>query len=104
MQQDLKGIINTIVTHVAPEKVIMFGSYAWGTPSRDSDLDLFVIKKTDRSTREVAREIDGLLWGRTTPIDIIVYTPEQVAGRLKQGDFFIHEVLNKGKVLYAREE
>lgn len=98
----INEITQRIVTKFQPEKIILFGSYAWGTPTADSDIDLFVIKNTDKSTREVARDIGSELWERTTPIDIIVYTPEKVEKWLKIGDFFINDIITKGKVLYER--
>ncbi|MDP2656197.1 MAG: nucleotidyltransferase domain-containing protein [bacterium] len=86
-----------------PEKIILFGSHAWGKPHKDSDIDLVVIKKTTRSTREVAREIDGALWGRKVALDIIVMTPVQVKKRMDMGDFFVGDILKKGKILYAKK-
>lgn len=101
VSQKLQEITDKIVRQFEPEKIILFGSYAWGNPSPDSDVDLFIIKKTDRSTREVAREIDNSLWGIVMPIDIVVYTPENVDRRLQLGDFFIKDILHKGKILYS---
>ena len=51
---------------------------------------------------EVAREIDASLWGRTIPLDIIVYKPESIQKGLKIGDFFIRNIIEKGKVVYER--
>lgn len=95
-------IARKIVREFRPEKIILFGSHAWGVPTEDSDIDLFIIKDTNKSTREVARDIDGALWERTIPLDIIVYTPEKVAKWLKMGDFFISDIIHKGKILYER--
>lgn len=102
VQQHLKTITDTIVRRFHPERIILFGSWAWGTPGPDSDIDLFVIKETTQSTRGVARDIDGALWGRRVPLDILVYTPKGVKRRLDRGDFFVRDVIQKGKVLYER--
>lgn len=102
IEKQLNEITDKIVRQFEPEKIILFGSWAWGQPHQDSDVDLFIIKETERSTREVAREIDGALWGRTTPLDLLVYTPVQVEKRLRQHDFFVRDVMEKGKVLYER--
>ncbi|MBI5286518.1 MAG: nucleotidyltransferase domain-containing protein [Deltaproteobacteria bacterium] len=74
-----------------PEKIILFGSFAWGKPDRHSDIDLFIIKKTkerhiDRSVkiREILDEENGMF-----ALDTIVYTPEEVKQRIKIGDPFI---------------
>lgn len=99
-QEKLQKVVQKIAKEFKPEKIILFGSWAWGKPGKDSDFDLFIVKKTRRSTREVAREIDGSLWGRTIPLDIIVYTPENVEKRLKTNDFFIRDIINKGKILH----
>lgn len=101
VEQRLQEIAQRIGRQFQPEKIILFGSYAWGKPGSDSDVDLFIVKKTDRSTREIAMEIDSFLWGEMIPIDIIVYTPESVERRLRMEDFFIRDILTKGKVLYS---
>ena len=80
-----------------PEKVILFGSYAYGTPTKASDIDLFIIMKTDISILEQAYLIRREL-PRKIPIDVIVRTPEQVEER-KENDFFIKQILNKGVYL-----
>ena len=90
-----------IAKEFKPEKIILFGSYAWGKPGPDSDVDLFIIKETD-NTRDTAKNIDKSVFPRPFPIDFVVYRPSQVDSRSKAGDFFISDVLSKGKVLYAR--
>jgi predicted nucleotidyltransferase len=100
-QEKLKEVITKIVSAFHPERIILFGSHAWGTPGPDSDVDLFIIKETD-DVRRTAREIDGLLFPRLFPIDLIVSTQKQVEKRKEAGDFFINDILSKGKVVYAR--
>lgn len=102
MEKKLKEITARIVKDFQPQKVVLFGSYAWGEPTGDSDIDLFVVKETNRSIREMAKEIDGSLFPRPFPIDLIVHTPRQVEKRIEMGDSFIANILNKGKVLYAK--
>lgn len=99
--QQLQEVVRTIVREHHPEKIILFGSWAWGEPGPDSDVDLFIVKDTDRSTREVARDIDDSLFPRQFPLDLIVYKPEQ-AEREKEANYFIRSILTKGKVLYAK--
>ncbi len=78
-----------------PQKVILFGSYAYGIPKKSSDLDLLIIMDTDIHVRKQAflirKEIRGSI-----PIDIIVRTPKQVAERIEMGDFFIKQIIQKG--------
>lgn len=83
-----------------PEKIILFGSYAWGEPNSDSDVDLFVIKKTD-DTRALGRKISRLIFPRPFPLDVIVYRPDQVEAAQKK-DFFIRDVIQKGRLLYGK--
>ena len=99
-EKEIKKIAEKIAKEYKPEKIILFGSYAWGKPGPNSDVDLFVVKKTD-NTREMARKIGRLLFPRLFPIDLIVYTPEQAKKRLDMGDFFIKDIFAKGKILYA---
>ena len=100
-QEKLKEITDKIVKEYKPEKIILFGSWAWGKPGLDSDVDLFVVKDT-KNTRKTAQEIDGLIFPRPFPVDLIVYTPAQLEKRKKMNDFFIKDIITKGRVLYAK--
>ena len=101
IDKKLQEIINKIVKEHRPEKIILFGSYARGNPGPDSDVDLFIIKETT-NTRETARSINRLLFPRPFPIDLIVYTPEQLKKRMNIEDFFVSDIINKGKILYEK--
>ena len=103
IEQKIKEVADKIVAQFQPEKIILFGSYAWGTPHEDSDVDLFIVKSTDRSTREVAREIDGSIFPRPFPIDLIVHTPEQVEEKINQDrNLFLEDIVRNGRVLYSQ--
>lgn len=82
-----------------PQKIILFGSYAYGKPTEDSDVDMLVILPFEGKGAHKATEI-LLATDPRFPIDLLVRTPEQIKTRLKLGDFFIREITNKGKVLY----
>lgn len=82
-----------------PQKILLFGSYAYGKPTPDSDVDLLVIMETRLSTLRQAAEIAQAV-GHPFPLDILVRTPKQVQERTASGDFFLREVLAKGKLLY----
>ncbi|PIZ76602.1 hypothetical protein COY05_00675 [Candidatus Peregrinibacteria bacterium CG_4_10_14_0_2_um_filter_38_24] len=97
----LKIVTQRIVENYDPEKIILFGSYAWGKPNKDSDFDIFVVKKT-KNSYATAREIDGDIFPRSFSMDIVVYDPKKVDECLKSGDFFIKDIITKGKVLYAK--
>jgi len=98
--QKIEEVAQKIGAEFKPEKIILFGSYAWGKPRPDSDVDLFIIKETN-NTRETARQISRSVFPRPFPIDFIVYTPSQTEKRKKMGDFFIKNILEKGTNLYA---
>src|SRR5262245_22773451 len=83
-----------------PDKIILFGSYAYVTPHADSDVDLLVIMPA-------RNELDQAIRIRLTvdnqfPLDLIVRTPKNMAWRLAEGDSFLREVLSGGKILYEK--
>ena len=100
-KRKIKMVADKIAKEYKPEKIILFGSYAWGTPHPDSDVDLLIIKET-RDPLHLSRDIDGTLFPRPFPLDLLVFTPRQVKQRESMGDFFIQDILSKGKVLYAK--
>jgi predicted nucleotidyltransferase len=99
----LSDITRRIVEKFQPYKVVLFGSYAYGTPDLDSDVDLLVVMDSDEPMAQRIRRVTEVAKVRFLPIDIIVRTPAEMAQRLVMGDFFLAEILDKGKVLYRRE-
>lgn len=83
-----------------PEKIILFGSYAWGKPTKDSDIDLLIIKKTKKGQYKRIPEARSYLYNVDNAFDILVMTPSEVNKRLEMGDFFIEDIINRGKILY----
>ena len=103
INKQLKKITQKIVREFKPEKIILFGSYAWGKPDSNSDVDLFVVKESKKQSINRERELRQLLFGHDfPPMDILVYTPKEVKKRLSMRDFFIEDVLAKGKLVYER--
>ncbi|MCC7354552.1 MAG: nucleotidyltransferase domain-containing protein [Anaerolineae bacterium] len=88
-----------IVREFQPERVILFGSYAYGTPDADSDVDLLVVLpfegKGYRKSLEIMAAVEPPF-----AVDLLVRTPQQIQQRLEWNDFFIREIIEKGKVLY----
>lgn len=82
-----------------PERVVLFGSHAYGSTSADSDVDLLVIMPHAGKGWRKATEIRGRVRPQF-PLDLLVRTPEQVRERLALGDCFFKEIMEKGKVLY----
>ncbi len=98
----LEYIIQRIVAGAKPEKIILFGSYAYGNPTPDSDLDILIIQETESRPAERVLRISRLLRPRPFPMDILVRTPDEVTEALAAEDPFIHEIMHRGKVLYER--
>jgi len=95
----IQKLVDEIVQGFHPERVILFGSCAYGKADWDSDVDLLVIMNTRKNTLEAAVKIRQAVTHQF-PIDIIVRTPGQIRKRLRWGDSFIREIMEKGKVLY----
>ena len=96
----LAEIVSKIVKHFHPEKIILFGSRAWGEPTGESDLDILVVMNIDGSPIRKAAEISRIARPRFLPMDIIVRTPDEIEHRKGIGDPFIRRIMNRGKVLY----
>ena len=97
-------LVNRLKEKYQPEKIILYGSYAYGTPDEGSDIDLLIIKQTsDRPIDRritVRRLVSDLR--KKVPFSSLVVTPEELSSRLKLGDDFFVEIMQKGKVLYER--
>ncbi len=98
--EQIQIVADKIAKEFHPEKIILFGSYAWGTPTEDSDVDLMIVKETE-DTEALISKISLSCYPRPFPMDILVYQPRQLAKRFQLGDFFIQDVLQKGKVLHG---
>ena len=94
-------VVREIADAFRPEKIILFGSYAYGTPHAESDVDVLVIMDTPLRTREQAFEIARSV-EHHFGLDLIVRTPDQLAERIALGDSFLKEAVEKGKTLYER--
>ena len=101
VNQKIAEISEKIAREYNPEKIILFGSYAWGEPTRDSDVDLFIVKNGTKTRLEMIREVYDIIFSSGEAVDVLVYTPEQLEKRKKMGDPFIMKILNSGKLLYG---
>lgn len=102
MLKTLQEITNRIVEFYQPERVILFGSYGTSPRRNESDIDLLIIKETEKRPLERRQEVEKILSDRLIPLDIIVYTSQEMKSLFSLGSPFIQEVLEKGKVLYMR--
>lgn len=103
IKKEISKIKTKVVQKYQPEKIILFGSYVWGKFTSDSDVDFFIIKNTKKRKLDRMYEVDKLLHSRKIPVDILVYTPKEVKERLELGDYFVEDVIKKGKVIYERK-
>lgn len=97
--QVIQKLVEKIVEIFHPQKIILFGSYAYGNPQPESDVDILVIMDTPLKESQQALEIRkavNIFFG----LDLIVRTPQNLDERLQWGDSFLKEIVTKGKVLY----
>ncbi len=94
----IRKLAREIAERFQPEKIILFGSHAYGTPHADSDVDLLVIMPA-RNMIDQAVRIRRATEHRF-PLDLIVRTPKYVRRRIEDGDWFLREIVSKGRVLY----
>lgn len=95
----IQSLAKDIVAYFQPQKIILFGSYAHGKATPDSDVDMLVIMPFEGRSPKMATKI----WMKTRPdfpIDLMVRRPEEIKRRLDMGDFFIQEIVEKGMVLH----
>ena len=102
VRKQIKDLCEQIVRAVRPQQIILFGSYAYGQPTEESDVDLLVVMPFEGHPHEQAfrirKEIDHRI-----PMDLLVRTPEFIADRIAMGDFFMLEIVEQGKVIYEAD-
>lgn len=98
MDQTIQSIINQLKPY-QPEKIILFGSYAYGKPHKDSDVDLLVVMDTDKSFHQRVQQIRALL-PVNKAIDLIVLTPKEYQ-KAKGSNALVAEIASRGKVIYG---
>lgn len=103
MQVKIRKIRNQIVKNYNPQKIILFGSFAFEKQNPNSDVDLLIIKETKKDHYKRIPEVRACLHNINQAFDILVMTPREIEKRLKLGDFFIEEIMKKGEVLYERK-
>jgi len=98
----IRRFARQVAERFRPEKIILFGSYAYGTPHADSDVDILVVMPAYNQSSKAGR----IRWEVPAPfpMDLIVRTPEEMRWRLAEGDLFHTEIVSKGKVLYEKDD
>src|SRR5262249_19327500 len=98
----IRRFARRIAERFHPDKIILFGSYAYGTPHNESDVDLMVIMPSRDVVEESIRIT--LAFDRQFSLDLLVRTPQQIERGLKDDNWFLREVIEKGKVLYEARD
>jgi predicted nucleotidyltransferase len=98
----IRKLCKRIAEAYQPEKIILFGSHAYGKPTPESDVDLLIVMDYEGRPIEQSIKISNEL-GIVTPVDLLVYTPREVDERLQDGDMFVVDVMRRGKVIYESE-
>ena len=100
-REDIERVAREIATKFDPERIILFGSYAYGNPTDDSDVDMLVVMETEERPTDAAVQI-RLAVRPLFAWDVIVRTPQELARRIPLNDWFLKEITEKGEVLYER--
>jgi predicted nucleotidyltransferase len=99
---EIDTLILRIVARIQPQKVIIFGSYAKGTATTKSDLDICVITETELPMAHRADDLMSMLSNSLIPVDIHIYTPEEVKEYGQEPFSFVHSVLKSGKIVFEK--
>ena len=108
MEGEVKTVLSEIVERLKseykPQRIILFGSYAYGKPREGSDIDLLILKNTRKRKVDRFVEVKRIIYNpnRKIPVSPLVYTPKELEERLRIGDDFIKEIIQKGIVLYEK--
>jgi predicted nucleotidyltransferase len=100
-RRDIKKWCDMVAREFRPKQIIIFGSYASGTPTEDSDVDVLVVMPLARGHRDVQQA--AAIRRRVPapfPMDVLVRSPQQIARRLALRDGFIASVLRDGQTMY----
>ena len=95
----IREVSRRIAAEFRPRRIVLFGSYASGTATEDSDVDLLIVMPFHGNGLRKAVEIETRVPSRF-PLDLILRTPRQLQRRLALNDFFLREIVEKGKLLY----
>ena len=106
--EDLINILSDkIQTNVKPDKIILFGSYANGLQHEESDIDLFIIKDVKKEKvrdlkLSIKKAIRNIVIKNKIDVDILLDSQKRINQRIRLGDLFLKEIIEKGKIIYAK--
>jgi uncharacterized protein len=98
--REIRRFARQVAERFGPDKIILFGSHAYGTPHADSDVDILVVMPCRNEIDQAVK----IRWEVSAPfpMDLIVRKPKDVGWRLEEGESFHTEIVTKGKVLYEK--
>lgn len=103
MLKSIEEIKTRLVESYNPDRIILFGSHATGKPQEESDIDLLILKDTQDRPIDRRIQVEKILADRSMPLDIVVYTPQEIRYLFSIGSPFVEEIIETGKVLYMRK-
>lgn len=103
MLRTIDEIKEKIIEQYEPDRIILFGSRATGASTETSDIDLLILKDTEDRPLDRRIQVEKILTDRAVPLDIIVYTPQEMRYLFSIGSPFVEEVIETGRVLYMRK-
>lgn len=103
-QYEIEKLIRTIIEIEQPDQIVLFGSYAYGEPKEDSDLDILVVKDYHLPRHKRGQQLLKSLSYVRFPLDILFYTPAEIVKWQDASLAFITTVISKGKVLYGQQQ
>jgi predicted nucleotidyltransferase len=101
--RDIRQFAQAVAREFKPRRIILFGSYAYGRPNADSDVDLLVIMPYRGCAARKASEIRSRV-GTSFPLDLLVRAPQEVKRRLAMNDWFMHDIIEKGRILHDADD
>src|SRR5262249_4105451 len=96
----IRDYARQIAERFHPDRIILFGSYAYGNPHQDSDVDILVVMPAGDEINQAVRILEST--DSSFPLDLIVRTPHNLRWRLREGDWFLREIVDRGTVLYEK--
>ena len=100
--EQIEAVAKRIAEKFPVEKILLFGSYAYGEPEEGSDVDLLVVMETDKRPIQHTLDIPRSLSPLRFSVDIIVRSEKEIQRRISQGDWMLRDAYEKGRLLYAR--
>src|SRR5688572_7960116 len=101
-QDAIRAVAERIANQFHPDKIIRFGSYAYGEPKPWSDVDLLIVMDTPLTPNKQRRAISEFLYPKPFSLDIVIWSAGELQDRIQEGDWFLKEAVERGQTLYEK--